>query len=213
MLSYAALARGDLADARLHEARLPDSATRWELLAQIDSAAGDDAGAQANFVRAADDAAVQRAVDRLAASRPSAAYRLERQYQRRLEASATHPDAVAESYWHLGLLATMQARRRPAERARWMAIGLRDYRRAVALAPLSEKYLLAAASQALYIRDLTTARQYFQRGVDVDPASADGYAGLAVVAQRTGDQSAARRYAQRSDALGGSPLLRDLVPQ
>jgi tetratricopeptide (TPR) repeat protein len=207
MLARAAFARGDLDEAKRHALRVPESALRNESLGRIAQARGDERAAQRYFLAPADVFSVQDDIDRLSTSDPAGAYELEMQLKDRLERLTTHPDAVAESYWHLGQLATLRAETEPPASAHWLAVGMRDYRRAVALAPLSEKYLLAAGSQALTLGDAASARRYFARTIDADPASADAYAGLGVVALRTGDRATARSEAARSRSIDPNSSL------
>lgn len=201
MLFAAEMARGDLRGARLHALRLPPGAVRHDYLARIDQAQGDDAAAQREYLAAADFNAIQSDVRRIAARDPARAYDLERKLKARLVALTTHPDAVAEATWHLGELATLRSYHDPARRTQWLKVGMRDYRNAVALAPLSDKYLLAAGTQALALKDLASARRFYQRAIDVDPASADGYAGLGEVALLAGNRAQARAFAARSRSL------------
>jgi Tfp pilus assembly protein PilF len=118
-------------------------------------------------------------------------------------------DALAEAWWRLGQLASVLATQ--SERERWLRKGQNDYDRALALAPFSEKYLLAAGFQALTLRNSNAALSYFSRAIDVNPASALAYAGLAELALRNGDRARARLYAQRSRNLNnGAAVLREL---
>jgi len=206
MLAHAALQAGDVRSARAYALRLPDSAERSEILATIAQAQGDERGAQRYYVDALDYAAVQREVLALSVADPHAAYALELQLQRRLQATATHPDALAESYWELGQLATARsvAERSPS----WAATAMRYDREAIALAPLSGKYWIAAGTQSYLMHEYAAARGYFERAADVDPASADAFAGLAIVAQAQHQPASAGFYAARSRALGRSSLLR-----
>lgn len=202
MLARAALNRGDLREAYAQAAPLPPSPVRAELLAEIAQTRGDDAEAQREFLRAADVAAVTAEVERLAVNRPAAAYSLELRLEKRLAALQTHPDAVADAYWRLGQIATQEGD---------LQLGLMQYRRAIALAPLDEKYLLAAGAQGLNMRDAKIARRWYRRTLSVDPASAIAYAGLGLAALMDGDRASARRYAARSRAIDpNAPILHTL---
>lgn len=205
MLARAAIDGGDLSQARAYAQRLPNSQVRSEILGTIAQAQGDRRSAQRYFVDALDYAAVQREVHDLSATDPAAAYALEQQLQRRLKATATHPDALAESYWELGQLAT--ARWLATNSSQWAAAAMRNDRDAIALAPLSGKYWIAAGTQSYLMRDYSASRSYFERGADVDPTSADAFAGLAIVAQSQHQPAAAASYAARSRSLGRSSLL------
>lgn len=205
MLARAALESGDLPQARAYAQRLPNSQSRSEILGTVAQAQGDERSAQRYFVDALDYAKVQNEVHRLFPVDFDAAYALERQLQRRLKATATHPDALAESYWELGQLAN--ARWLASNSPEWAAAAMRYDRNAVALAPLSGKYWIAAGTQSYLMRDYAAARSSFERGADVDPTSADAFAGLAIVAQAQHQPAAAAAYAARSRALGRSTLL------
>ncbi len=202
MLARAALDRGDLQLAKAHIERMPDSIVRSEYAGRIAAARGDRSAALAEYLKADDVGALAADVDRLRSQGKIAdAYALELRVRNRLEQATTHPDALAEADWSLGRLASTFGYEQPSLRQRWWADGMRYYRQALALAPLSEKYLLAAASQAFLQADFKTAKRYFQRAIDVDPASADAYAGLGLLALRAHDEPRARAYAARSRAI------------
>ena len=192
MLARAALERGDLARAQQEAQSMPASLRREDLLGHIAQARGDHALAQNYFLEAGDIEAISGEVRSLAASDPARAYRLERALLLRLQRSGTHPDAVAEAYWQLGVLASQLGRNR---------LSMRDHRRAVALSPFSEKYLLSAAYKAYDIRDDAASQAYFARVLGVDPASADAYAGKGMLAVRAGNLDQARAFAARARVL------------
>lgn len=198
MLARAALNRGDLSAAAKHARALPASAQRSDLLGLIARAKGQERSAQRYFLEADDIFAIDADVNRLARRDPVAAYRLEMRFKTRLSQLRTHPDAVAEAYWRLGELATQRAAIAGPARSHWMHVGMRDYRQAIALAPLAEKYLLAAGAQAINMRRWADAQRYYRRAASVDPASADAYAGMGLAALHSGDRRAALRYAARS---------------
>jgi tetratricopeptide (TPR) repeat protein len=211
MLARSAFDAGDLATAERHALQLPASPARNEWLGRIAQVRGQDEIALEYFLVAPDVDAVQRQVERIASSDPRAAFALEDLFRGRLEALTTHPDAVADAYWRLGQLATAQAVRQPSQRTALLREGMREYRRAVDLAPLSDRYLLAAGSQALDLNDMPTARHFFQRGVDADPTSADAYAGLGLATLRLGDAAAAKQDEVRARSLDpSSRILHDL---
>lgn len=193
MLVRSALSSKNLGEAQTHLDRMAPSVSRSELAARIALEQGDHSAAMDHFLDAVDVDAVQAEVDRLAkGGRIDRAYALENAVRARLRSNATHPDAVAESYWRSGMLATKLGD---------LAVGLADYRHALALAPFSEKYLLAAGTQSLNLHQSKNAGDYFERSISVDPASADAYAGMGVVALRQGDRASAERYERRSRAL------------
>jgi Tfp pilus assembly protein PilF len=192
MLARAALSANNPGEALTYARALPNSARRDDLLGEIARANGDHTGAQRYFVRAGDLQAVSREVDVLARRDPAAAYALESALKTRLEADGTHPDAVAEAYWQLGVLAWRLSKRE---------LGMQNYRQAVALSPLTEKYLLSAAFAAYDLHDDASSQKLFARVLNVDPASADAYAGSGLVAVRQGHRAQAQRYAQRATAI------------
>jgi tetratricopeptide (TPR) repeat protein len=202
-LANHALATGDLDAAEHYALRLPASPTRDELLARIAQGRGQATLALEYDLAAADVESVQRAVETLASRDPVGAYVLESHLKDRLALLTTHPDAVAESYWMMGELANAAAERAAAGTARsaWLERAVDDFEAAVALAPLSVKYVLSDANAAIALGRLARARERFAQGVDIDPASADSIAGLGVVALRRGDRSAARTYLLRARSL------------
>ena len=86
----------------------------------------------------------------------------------------------------------------------WAVRAMAAYVQAVALAPLSEKYLIAAGSQEINLDDARAAQRYFERARDADPTSAQAWAGLAALALRAGDRATARRDAARATRLNPS---------
>jgi len=198
-------------DVALHYAlRLPASAARDELLARIASARGDSALALEYYVAAPDVDAVQTSVRALLPGNPAAAYALERALNARLSLTATHPDAIAATAWRLGELANRQAWREtsgsPAQNA-WLRRAMQHFATATDLAPLSDKYAIAAANQAAQLGNLDGARQFFARALVANPGSADATAGLGVVALRSGDPATARAYLDRARRLDPSALM------
>jgi hypothetical protein len=198
MLANAALARHDLQLAQSYARRLPESPAQAELLGQIAQARGNQAEASRYFVAANDVFAIRREVNRMASHDLAGAYELELRLKDRLERTATHPDALADAYWGLGRLATQRGYMDPPNRRAWFEEGMRDYAAAVKLAPLTERYLIAAGSQELNLDEPARARAFFKRAVDGNPASADAYAGLGVAAFRLGDLPAAQQYERLS---------------
>lgn len=191
MLARAELDRGDLAAAQRYTGRLPGSARRYDLYGEIAQARGRDRIAQEYFVRAGDIEAVDAAVRTLTAADPARAYALEDGLRARLEQSGTHQDLLAEAYWRLGNLAWRQSKR---------ALAMQQYRRAVVLSPLSEKFLLSAGFASYEMHDDAGAQRYFTRVLGVDPASADAYAGSGMLAIRAGNRARAQVDAQRARA-------------
>ncbi|MHB8178236.1 MAG: tetratricopeptide repeat protein [Vulcanimicrobiaceae bacterium] len=199
-LARTALQQGDLRSARRYADALPDSPIRNELLARIARAAGHPQRALRYDLAAPDIDAVRAIVRASAAHHPQAAARVERRLLRRLRTLGTHPNAVGEAYWELGRLDTQRSWYAPSQTAirRLRARAVLRYHSAVTLAPYSEKYLLALAFGQFHLGDLPAARVTFMRDLGVDPASADAYAGLGMVALAQGDRVAAVRYLQQA---------------
>jgi tetratricopeptide (TPR) repeat protein len=183
MLARDALANGDPDGAQAHAIRMPADPARNELLAQVAAARGQSRLALEYYLVAPDVAAVSRYVKAMGVKDPVGAYALEDELLVRLEALTTHPDAVAEAYWTLGRLATRQGFLDPSIRAAAWKNSLTGYRKAVALAPLSEKYWLALGNQFVLLEDWPSARDAFARALGINPNSADAAAGLARAAR------------------------------
>ena len=98
----------------------------------------------------------------------------------------------------------------PAQR-RWLRRALGDFEAAAELAPLSERYAIAAANQADLLAERDVAERLFRHAVEIDPGSADALAGLGVVALERGDVATARSYLVRARADDpASPMVRAL---
>jgi hypothetical protein len=213
-LASAALERGDAATAEHYAVRLPGSPVRDELMARVALARGDGALATEYFLAAPDSAAIATSAQALANRDPAAAYALERLLAFRLSRSATHPDALAQTYWELGRLANREAWRQvpgsPLQRE-WLKRGLSDFDAAVSLAPLSERYVVEDANQADLLRRRARAHALFARAADIDPASADAIAGLGVIAWESGDRRAADADLARARIIDpGASMVRAL---
>jgi tetratricopeptide (TPR) repeat protein len=209
-LAQDALARDDAASAERHALRLPASPTRDELLGRVAQARNQQTLALEYFLAAPDAAAVNAAAEARAASNPAAGYALEQLLETRLALLATHPDTVAETDWRLGGLANrtawIQLPGSPAQRF-WLDRGLRHFEAAVALSPLSERYVIAAANQADLLERRPRAAELFGQAVTIDPGSADALAGLGVVAYQNGDRVSAAAYLQRARAIDERSLM------
>ena len=209
-LAEAALAEGDDARALVHALRLPASPTRDELLARIAQARGEQQLALEYFLAAPDADAVQSAVLARAAQNPAGGYALERLLEARLALSATHPDAVAETYWRMGMLANQEAWRQvpgSATQLEWLRRALRDFESAVRISPLSERYVIAAANQEDLVGTRRRAEELFLRAGEIDPDSADALAGLGVIAFENGDRAKARLYLQQARSVDPRSLM------
>jgi tetratricopeptide (TPR) repeat protein len=204
------LAAGDSFAALREAIRLPASPARDELLARIAAARGDRQLALEYFLAAPDVSAVDAAAQAAAVRSPAAGYALETLLERRLALLTTHPDDVAETYFRLGQLANRQAFREiPDSKAQgaWLFRAMHDFRSAVELAPLSDKYLIVAANQAMLLGDLDGAQRYFGRAADSNPGSADAVAGLGVIAYQRGDLATAQNDLRRARALDPNALM------
>lgn len=212
MLAMSALRSNRLADVEMYARRMPVSAARSEIEARLALAQGKRAVAMQKFVEADDVDALTAESARLAAKGDiPAAFALEKQIGQRLIASGTHPDAVAESYWRSGILAERLGALQKTQADRWMRTALRYYGDAHALAPFSEKYLLAAGTQAMRLHDGRLARTYFQNTLTIDPESADAFAGLGILALDRGDRAAAATFLARGRAINpNSEMLLEL---
>ncbi|MBV8153979.1 MAG: tetratricopeptide repeat protein [Candidatus Eremiobacteraeota bacterium] len=204
------LSRGDAAAALRASVRLPPSPVRDDLLARVALAQNDRTLALEYFLAAPDVAAVDDEVRARAVRSPAAGYALERLLERRLALLGTHPDDVAEASFESGLLANRQAWREVPdgkEQGKWLYRAMNDFEYAVDLAPLSEKYLIAAANQAMLLGDLPRAQTLFARAADANPGSADAIAGLGVIAYQRGDVETARAELQRARRIDERSLM------
>ena len=207
LLARRALAEHDEPVAERLVEQLPPSRDRWQLEAQLAEARGDHDAAVAGYLRARDLLGLEREESRIAAAgNTRAAVLLQRQIVKALESDPTQPDALAEAWWRLGLAEQLDGymhypinSRRP-----WAVRAMSAYEQACALAPLSERYLVAAGNQEINLNDDAAAQRYFERARDVDPTSAQAWVGLAELATRRGDRNAARRYLQRAHRMEGS---------
>ena len=209
-LAMQALSAGETASALKYALRLPASPSRDEILARIAQAEGQTLLAREYFLAAPDPAAVTAQAQALAATDPSGAYALERLLLLRLQRSATHPDAVAQTYWEMGRLANRTAWRQipgSAVQNAWLRRGLQNFDAAVDLAPLSERYAIEAANQADLLGERARARALFARAAALDPGSADAVAGLGVIAWEEGDRNGAQAYLSRARAIDPDALM------
>jgi hypothetical protein len=209
-LASQALGRGDFDAAQHYALRLPASPARDELLAQAARARGDAALALEYDLAAPDVDAVSQAASALADTDPEAAYDLELHLKDRLVLLTTHPDAVAEAYWNLGEFGNRSAWRKipaSAEQLAWLRRADANFESAASLAPLSEKYALAAGNQAALLGDFKLARAHFAQAAEIDPGAADPIAGLGIAAFAAGDTAQARVYLSRARAIDPSAKM------
>ena len=201
-LARVALAHHDLDAAQRAAVKLPATPVRNELLAQVAQARGEHLLALEYYFAAPDVDAMQSEIARLAARDPAAAYDLESRLRARLVELRTHPDAIAESYWIAGDIAA---------HAGWGSRALADFSTAAGLAPLSTKYALATANQALTMRRDADAARWYASALSADPQNPDAIAGLGLVALHRGDRLSALRYETRARRIDPhSPLLAEL---
>jgi tetratricopeptide (TPR) repeat protein len=205
VLARGALARGDLPLAVADTRVLPPSADRTALEGGIADAGGDAAAAVSAYLAAGDLAGVERHVDAFVRDgRIAAALALERAAVARLEQDRTQADALAQAFYHVGVLEQARAYELPssaAERAAHESASAVAYGRALDLAPLDVRYLIAFANQQLNRSELPAAAAAFERARDVDPTSAEPLTGLGEIALRRGDQTTARADLARARAL------------
>ncbi len=208
-LARAALDDGDPAAALRYAMRLPPASERNELLARIALRESEPVLALEYFFAAPDIDAVQIRVDEIARHDPAGALELEERLRDRLADLQTHPDAVAEADWRMGVIASRASElaRPGAERAAWNARALASYELAHSLAPFSSKYGLAAANQAYADGDGADASKFYRQTVEQDPGSADAVAGLGLIALEQGRRADAERYLTRARGIDrASPM-------
>lgn len=186
------LQRRNLVDAQHYALRIAPSPRRDDLLGQIAQASGLEALAAEYFFAAPDVDRMQKIVMNRALTDAPGALDLEVRFSRRLSELQTHPDALADSYFMAGNLAQMLGRHPES---------LAHYESALQLAPLNVKYILGGANEAYVMGNYPEAKRLFQHGIDVAPGSGDMYAGLGLVALRTGDRAGAQTYAARARAV------------
>jgi Flp pilus assembly protein TadD len=205
VLAQRAIDERDPARAEAELAKLPESRDRLALEGRLAQARGDAPAAVRAYLAADDLGDLERQVDELARSRNlGAALALQHATIVRLAADPTQADALAQAYFALGRLEETQAYAlwvgSPERHAHEVAAGA-AYARAVALAPLEERYLIAFANQLLNLDRLGEAERAFLRARDADPTSADPFAGLGELAHRRGDERTARAYLERARSL------------
>ncbi len=206
VLAHDALADGDLALAQQHVAALAPSADKTEMIGLIAERRGDEDAAVRAFLEAGDAADLERHIARVQRSGDvAAALRLQTMTIERLRTDRTQTNALPEAYYRLGLLEQAFAYTLPIERRqRDQERSLAAYESAVALAPLAERYLVAAGNQALNLGDLRKAREFFRRAADVDPTSVDAVVGFGDLAYRSGKSEEARIYLRKAQAMNPS---------
>ena len=199
-LAQSALQRNDLHAANVYIARMPDSAAKWDDEGHVALAEHHGAQATADFLAAGDIDAVNRLADAdMQAGRLHSALDLLHRLHDRLRSGGTHPDAVAETSWHMGEIADVLGQK---------ALALQDDREALSLSPFAEKYLLDAGLRSADLGEYAQARTYFNRMLGVNPRNADAYAGFGIIALRQGDLAQARAQAAHSRELDPqSPAL------
>ena len=183
MLARSALASGDLDGAQAHAVRMPATPARNELLAQIADGRGQSQLALEYYLVAPDVAAVGRYVTAMGVKDPAGSVRARERSARAL-GSVDDPSRRGR-----GGVLDARAAGDPARlsgpagarAAAWKA-SLANYRQAVALAPLSEKYWLGLGNQYVLLEDWPSSREAFERARDINPNSIDATAGLALAA-------------------------------
>ena len=216
VLAREALARGDDVDAEAHVARLSPSRDRLALVGELADARGDATAAVRAYLDAGDLSGVERHVATLVAGgRVADALALQRAVVTRLSDERGQADTLAEAYFQLGRIEETQAYALAVgadARHRHEMLAGGAYGRAVALAPLEERYLIAFGNQQLNLDDIAGAERAFERAHDVDPTSAEPLAGLGDAAFSRDDATAARTYLARARALDpASDAVRNLA--
>jgi tetratricopeptide (TPR) repeat protein len=217
-LARRALDDGELALATRRVAQLPSSLERDALRGRLEERAGNRSAATADFLAAGDRDGVERQAQSSAqAGRIDDALDLEGRLVVRLDDDPGQVDALADTWLSIGRLDQEQAAAWGVTTPSGRAAAQRSadaYARAVALAPLSERYLLPAGTQALNLGDLDLAERYFTQAREADPSAAEAYAGLGEVARRRGDRALARTELSRAQQLGPQlPAVRRLAQE
>jgi tetratricopeptide (TPR) repeat protein len=204
------LTRDDATRAHRYAVELPASPIRDDLLGRAAAAGGDTALAYEYYLAAPDVDAIEKYVESVASRDPAAAYALERTLSHRLAAGGTHPDGVAETQWRMGLLANRRAWREipdsPAQ-GFWLERAMDAFARALDIAPLSDRYAIAAANQAMLLGQLARSQALFAQAARSNPGSADAIAGLGVAAYESGDVRAASDALNRAARLDPNALM------
>jgi tetratricopeptide (TPR) repeat protein len=208
-----ALAAGDVAGAERQIAALGRSRDRTELEALVAERRGDSAAAVRGFLDAGDAGDLERLiVEEQRAGRIDSALVLQEATIERLRTDRSASGALPEAYYRLGLLQQAQAYRlapdgrRPDEER-----SLASYRSAIALAPLAERYLVAAGNEELNLGEYAGAERYFRRAHDVDPTSVDAITGFGDLACRRGQTAQAHAaFATASKMNAAAPSVRRL---
>jgi tetratricopeptide (TPR) repeat protein len=209
-LAAYALSSNDAAQAHRYAIALPASPSRDDLLGRAAAAGGDASLAFEYYLAAPDVDAVEAYVEAVALHDPAGAYELERTLSRRLALTGTHPDGVAETQWRMGLLANRRAWREiPASPAQgfWLRRAMDAFAHAVDAAPLSDRYAIAAANQAMLLGQVERSRELFAQAMRSNPGSADAIAGLGVAAYQAGDVPAANDALRRARLLDPDALM------
>lgn len=186
-------------------ARLPAGADRDVLAGRLAEERGDEQTAMSDYLAARDLNGLERQVDRLAGGGDlRGALDLQRRIVASLSGDVTQYDVLAQAYYRLGQLeqtASYRLALGAPERREDELRSYEAYTRAVALAPFSERYLIAAGNQELNLGELEHAREYFRRAQGADPTSVLALVGFGDVAYRAGDVATARSWLARARRL------------
>lgn len=206
VLARRALERDDLEVAQAYIEGLPQSPDRLALAGRLAERRGDGAASLRAYLAADDLDDVERQVDALAAQqRFDRALVLQNAIVARLRTDPTQTDALAQAYYELGQLDEARSwRLRILSPPRYdaEAQAAAAYAEAVALAPLSERYLIAYGNQLLNVKRGAEAERTFARAYDIDPASPEPLVGLGEAAFRRGNVATARSYLERARKAG-----------
>lgn len=205
-----ALAEGKAAQARRELAALPASPDRMALEAQLAEQEGDQRRALALYLAAGDLEGLNRVLARRQAQGDlRGALSLQLEIVRRLAASRTQSDALADAWWRLGQIYAALGYKEPSRGVLFRRQALEAYERALALAPFSQTYLLNAGYQAFDLGESARAGALFARAHDADPKSVNALVGLGRVALLRGDRASAGGYLAAAQAI--DPSLPDVV--
>jgi len=216
VLARNALAGGNLDLAARDVARLAPSRDKLALEASLAAAHGDVAGAVRDDLAAEDLAALEEQIAAVAHRGDIAgALALQHAAVDRLGRDPAGGEGLAEADFQLGLLEETQAYQFAPGAAERHAheLSARDaYAKALALAPLEERYLIAYGSQLLNLRDAPAADGIFRRAAAVDPTSAEPFVGMGEAALQIGRLAAARDDLERARGLNAtSPAVQRLA--
>ncbi|HUY10991.1 MAG TPA: hypothetical protein VMV73_01880 [Candidatus Dormibacteraeota bacterium] len=199
-----------------YAARMPAGALRDGLFAAVSRARGEEDLAVEYELAGLDLPRVRERIRRLSLRHPRAAYDLAARLFERLQVAPSHPDALADASWRLGVIA-LSIESQSHRRTLWSARAERALRTAAKIAPYDNTYQLALAALYFDRGNLLRAKRWYTRTVASNPTSVDGWLGLTRIELARGNIAAARRdivgamkYAPTSPAV--EKLMARLAP-